>query len=257
MSKQKYWEALVLCAMEEANFFGGEYKANALSADNIVRQLAEWEVLETRVEVSRILSQMKLKFFDKVESEYASARYIPHRALTTAVLGGYSDLFDKMATDNDFGEIWSSFRLFGRSWLLESIENVGSIESIAIETSPGNEEQVDDVWEPLPLDYDAEEASMAIEAVAAAADVVEGDNGFSATHPAERDTIVHSLRSAAALMRVRGEYTKIYFKHSVIEPLKRASLRLGKGASSKAIEAAIKGIQKWISENVFDLLSKL
>ena len=136
---------------------------------------------------------------------------------------------------------------------MESINNVGPIWRV-FDGSEETSVDLDDAWEPLPVDYDSVDAPVAIDSLEAAAEAINNDNGYAVSHLAERATVVASIRSAVGYMRVRGEYTRIYFKYSVVEPLLKAASRLGASAAGKTVEAAIKGVQKWITEFVFNSL---
>lgn len=256
--KKGYWRAAVLFAIEKRITSIIAEAGAPITQSSLARELSGNGIREDAHAVGIVLETLVLSYFERIDSPFASPRFIQDEKLSEALIDGWpinpaSTLFDIMAADSGIQPIWDSYRRFGKDWLLESVKNIGGIGAVF---DLGSEDKAEsDDWEPLAVDYDSVDAAPAMEAIEVAVEAIEQDNGYSATYPAERDSIVHSLRSALMHMRVRGEYTMYYFRHSVVLPLRKAAIRLRDSATGKIVEAAIKGVQKWISEHVFNLLN--
>ena len=258
--KLQYWRMAVLCAMEWVNSSSGQpYSDKPIAPARLEKLIVSWGVTADRSTLEVIMGDLKLLHFEEKSSAYAAPRYVPNDTLTE-FMGDVKGCFDQMAIENGLETLWDSFRRFGTEWVIESLENIGDLSDVlSYKDSAENSDAEDietDEWAPLPLDYDSEDAEPAIQALKAAKEAIEQENGYTANFPAERDSIVSSLQSAIGLMKVRGEYTRIYFIFAVVEPLKKAASRLGDSASGKTVDAAIKGVQKWITENVYEALSR-
>ncbi len=233
-----------ICTLTAVNGDGKSLKPDPFTVVDLQRIFHSWGISVPRATLTTILESLDLTYFRVVKTPYAETRYAPGDFASQLDLNAKL-LVKRTAYDNGLEEIWKHYDEFGLSWLLESLRTIGEIH-----------QDVVDEWEPLPLDYDAPEANEAIDAIEKAVEAIKQDNGYAATFPAERDAVVEYLGDAVARLRVRGEYTRLYFKLTVMEPLKRAASRLGESAAGKVVEAAIKGVQKWVSENVFELLSR-
>ena len=266
LAKRKFWRMAVLAAIEQVNAIKPRgYRETPVSASRLIEQFHQWGVSAESGYVEFLLDDLELSDFTKRTTAFAAPRYIPDPELAQ-VFANVRDRFDRMAGNNGVTTLWRDYRDFGLDWLIESLGNIGEIGEAFSELDEESAEHAvtnevdlaqEDEWAPLPVEYETDDAETAIQALEDAADAIESDNGYSAKYPAERDSIVNSLRNAVAYMRIRGEYTRIYFKYSVMEPLKKVAARLGESATGKVVEAAIKGVQKWITENVFELLNRL
>lgn len=62
-------------------------------------------------------------------------------------------------------------------------------------------QQLEDVWEPLPVDRSSPEYEQAVESLSDAVEKIEQDNGYADTHPEERNSIVFSLTLGVTLLK--------------------------------------------------------
>ncbi|MCR9225758.1 MAG: hypothetical protein NXH70_16950 [Hyphomonas sp.] len=251
--RQAYWLIAALSAVENVNSSGPKFLAEPVSAGKLVRYFGGHQVFESKESIDTLLEKLSLHYFEKRATPYALPRYVPGVALTEAFFGA-NNAFDEMAIESGIGELWADYRQFGNDWLFESIEGVGSIASV-FGTVDGQNNGSNDEWEPLKVDYDSPLAESSIADLETAVDAIQNDNGYSTAFPEERESVVRSLRDAISYMRMQGIYTRIYFKHSIVVPLSKAISRLGGNAAGKLAESAFKGLQKWVTEFVFNLLS--
>ncbi len=66
--------------------------------------------------------------------------------------------------------------------------------------------EADNEWQPLPIDRSAPEYIEAVAELEGVVGVIEGDNGYAANEPDERNSIVWSLKQGLAAIKGRISY---------------------------------------------------
>jgi hypothetical protein len=119
-------------------------------------------------------------------------------------------------------------------------------------------ETVPDVWEPITLDQTDPAVVEATKQLNAATEAVEQDNGYSATHPQERDAVVGDLKGG--LEKFKSGVISGAWMRRTIEALKIASIRFAQTIKGQVIDgalAAVKDVIKSHAGQAFEWLLRL
>ncbi|MCA3379291.1 MAG: hypothetical protein INF65_12660 [Roseomonas sp.] len=110
------------------------------------------------------------------------------------------------------------------------------------------DEQSSDSWHPIQADSSSDLGKDAIDSIQTVLDRVEADNGFAATSPRERDTIVYSLKVGIEILRShlpsREQVTAF-----VLSPLKYIIRVFGQHATGELAKRAVEKVLSWLSES--------
>ena len=105
-----------------------------------------------------------------------------------------------------------------------------------------------DTWEPLKNESNASQKEEVISAIEDVVRQVESDNGFAATSPRERDTVVYSLKAGIEILRShmpsREQVTAF-----VLSPLKYIVRVFGQHATGELAKRAVEKVLSWLSES--------
>lgn len=96
----------------------------------------------------------------------------------------------------------------------------------------------EELWEPLPVDRVSAEFIDALKTSEHAEKVIREDNGFAATHPEIRDSIVWTLGAAVNRLR-EGLITAGQIKSMLIAPFRKVSSLFTEGLLKEACERAV------------------
>lgn len=260
---RNYWKCAILQGLED-EFLDENNEAVWLTSISL-RVLAErlQENVSFVVSVARleaVLAEMDLTPLRVVSTPFAPS-YIMADGLQIEGANQpeqLDSLLNVISKKNDVDEVWKTIANLGVDWLYECLRNIGfdDREADESESEPIRTES-DEAWEPLPLEYDTPESQDVIAALEETVEAIEKDNGYNAEFPAERNSVLKSLRSNIEYMKAYGEYTKVYFKHGVISPLYRVSKRFGEHAIGLLARASLKAIEKWITDKIFKGLDGL
>ncbi len=103
-----------------------------------------------------------------------------------------------------------------------------------------------DVWEPLPIDRSNPEYSAAVDAVEQAVKVIEGDNGYAATHPDERNHIVWCLKEGLAAVKERlPSYAQV--RSMIVAPLRFLAKKFAETVMGESAKLALAKVGEWLA----------
>jgi len=102
-----------------------------------------------------------------------------------------------------------------------------------------------DTWEPLPIDRDAPDYHAAVEAIEEAAEAIRRDNGFAATEPEKRDSVVEALNTGLDWIKSKSP-TLEQVNSTVRAALRYASKKFGDSGVGQITKKAIEALDTWI-----------
>lgn len=103
-----------------------------------------------------------------------------------------------------------------------------------------------DTWTPIVDDNDNSQRKEAISAVEEVIVRVEGDNGFAATNPSARDSILYSLRTGAEMLKNHTP-SREQVSALLLKPLKYLGDLFAKHAISELTKKATDKLLAWLS----------
>ena len=107
---------------------------------------------------------------------------------------------------------------------------------------------------PLDLEYDTTEALEFQEKLSEAVSAIEGDNGYAAHHPTERQHVVSSLKHVQAEPNEHAPFTKSKAIDYVVKPLLQVVKRLKQSLTSEAAKGALSAFRKWVEQSIGGVL---
>ncbi|MSP41829.1 MAG: hypothetical protein EXR08_00445 [Alphaproteobacteria bacterium] len=137
----------------------------------------------------------------------------------------------------------------------KNFETVGVIEGKEADSSSSTE--LEDVWEPLPLDRQNLALAQAIEKIDELIQAIKQDNGYAANEPDERNFIVSALQAGVQALRDQTVIYRIQFRAFVWEPIQQIATRFGPSAIGVLADAAkefIKEAFKLVAKKFLDNL---
>jgi hypothetical protein len=102
-----------------------------------------------------------------------------------------------------------------------------------------------DLWEPLPIDRGNLDYGEMISATEAALQQIEGNNGYAATEPDQRNGIVLAIKGAIETIK-SGSPSVNYIKTSLLAPLKFVSTKFSEGVIGQVAKMAAEAVVKWL-----------
>ena len=129
----------------------------------------------------------------------------------------------------------------GDDWLFET---GGVIDDEEADSSSSTE--IEDAWEPLPLDRQNPALAQAIEKIDELIQAITQDNGYAANEPDERNYILSALRSGAQALRDQTVIYRMQFMGFIWEPIQRIATRFGPSAIGVLADAAKESIKEWL-----------
>jgi hypothetical protein len=129
---------------------------------------------------------------------------------------------NKFMADSDI----AAFRKFAEvnswDWIRAAIKSVNdTYDKLKVAPEDFDIAATDSQWEPLPLDREDEKLKAATKAVDDAIKTIEGDNGYAAKVPAEREYVLTRLRAISAAFKERAQIAWPEIKANAIDPLGR------------------------------------
>jgi len=108
------------------------------------------------------------------------------------------------------------------------------------------EDEIEDTWQPLPIDRTEPAYQAAIVATDEALEVIEGNNGYAQTEPDERNAIVNSIKGTIAAIK-EGTPSVATIKSSLIVPLKYLAKKFFDSAIGITSKIAVEKLMIWLS----------
>jgi hypothetical protein len=131
----------------------------------------------------------------------------------------------------------------GFQWLSESILNLIRIQNA--EPAETSELAGDDFWEPLPLERSSVELQNGLESLQAVYEAVRADNGYAATYPKERASVVDTLFEGVRWLKEKSQITKRAFVTLILDPLKKIIDRFKEALPGALAKSAIDALVKY------------
>jgi hypothetical protein len=153
------------------------------------------------------------------------------------------------------------FRRFAQirsvDWLHQAIKDVNTRHrNLPIEPSDFDEPTVS-LWEPLPLDRSDENLIEVTEKIDDAIRDIEGDNGYAANVPGERDYVIQSLKAFRTTLEESAQITGMQIKTFALDPLALVMKRFA-GAGLELVAGAAKdAVVTWLRVKFAALLTSL
>ena len=133
------------------------------------------------------------------------------------------------------------YSVLGLYWLAEVLSNLQN--GVSAEPLPAIENSHDE-WEPLPIDRETPAYDEAMAALQKAYDAYRADNGYAATFPSERNSVVAALQVGIDWLKSKGEISLHVLKSLVIEPLRRGIQRFKDAVPGALAKTAIELLTK-------------
>lgn len=123
-------------------------------------------------------------------------------------------------------------------WLTRALNSVNrAYDELGVRDTDIENPEAD--WSPIPLDQSDPKLKEVLVAVDDVLVKVEGDNGYAAQHPEERNFVVANLKLFTSTIRGASSTSIAFIKVHGLEPLMKLSKVFGKAALGKLIDAAI------------------
>ena len=144
-----------------------------------------------------------------------------------------------------------------KSWLRSALQSVnhGADELEITRADFETAETVADVWEPITLDQTAPSVVEATKQLNVATEAVEQDNGYSVTHPQERDAVVGDLKGG--LEKLKSGVISGGWMRRTIEALKIASARFAGTIKGQMIDGALTAVKEVVKSHMGQALEWL
>jgi hypothetical protein len=143
---------------------------------------------------------------------------------------------------------YKKIEAYGWIWLSEALQKIDK----AYRETPPEISQAGLLaapnWEPLPIDRSGEAYLHAVAKSEEALQAIEGDNGYAATEPEERNAVVSSIRGTLEAIK-NGFPSKLLIVHGLLAPLKQVVTRFGSSVVGEFAKRAAEAIARWIFGN--------
>lgn len=165
----------------------------------------------------------------------------------------FRPVYDRLQTaDTGFARAWRLTAELGWDWLNESLDSAYE----AVESG----EPTEQAWEPLELDREEPELKQVIAQIEEVKNLVERDNGYAASEPAERYEVLAGLRSAVDVLRNAPLATATALRVYIAWPLERLLSRFNAetfigGAAKLAKDIFVAWLKKRGAEQIDDWFS--
>lgn len=112
-----------------------------------------------------------------------------------------------------------------------------------------------DEWAPITIDQTNPSVAEATKQLNAATEAIEQDNGYSVTHPQERDAVVQDLKGG--LEKLKSGVVSLGWLRRTATALKTASVRFANTAKGKTIDGAMLALKEVVKSHVSHALEYL
>jgi hypothetical protein len=159
------------------------------------------------------------------------------------------------------GQQISLFRRYAKiqsvGWLHQALNDVNNRYRVLPISASDFDEPAVSLWEPLPLDRSDEGLIKATEKIDEAVRKIEGDNGYAANVPGERDYVLQSLKAFRTTLKESAQITGMQIKTFALDPLAVVMKRFA-GAGLEVVAGAAKdAIVTWLKAKFGALLAFL
>ena len=138
----------------------------------------------------------------------------------------------------------------GDDWLFETGGVIDDEEADSSSTA-----EIEDAWEPLPLDRQNPALAQAIEKIDELVEAIAQDNGYAVTEPDERNYILTALRNGVQALKIQTVIYRMQFKAFIWEPIERIATRFAQhaiGLSADVVKELIKEAFKHVAKKFLD-----
>ena len=199
---------------------------------------------------------------------YLAMNRMIQEGLIEAVRDDFADTFISFRTPEEkVGPIAAKFKAVGEQavpWLRTAYYNIcEQVTDEAIDTALGfatgqpehmlggeravaQQEEEEDTWEPLPIDRDDPRYRDAISAAEEAIEVIQGNNGYAQTEPAERNAIVETIKGNVKALK-EGSPSLATIKAGLITPLRYLAKKFADAVIGVASKVAVEKLLVWLS----------
>lgn len=126
---------------------------------------------------------------------------------------------------------------YGLEWILAAIDEIDKSPNQAPSIDVDSEQLSNDEWQPLPIDREDEHFVEALEAIEEAIEAIEGDNGYAATEPEERNGILYSAKGTLQALK-EGTPSREQLISSLLKPFNYIAKKFGDGIIGVAAKKA-------------------
>ncbi|MGX4803999.1 hypothetical protein [Bradyrhizobium guangdongense] len=112
-----------------------------------------------------------------------------------------------------------------------------------------------DEWAPITLDQTNPVVAEATKQLSAATQAIEEDNGYSVTHPQERDAVVADLKGG--LEKLKSGVVSVGWMTRTITALKTAGVRFANTVKGQAVDGALAAIKEVVKSHMSHALDYL
>jgi hypothetical protein len=164
----------------------------------------------------------------------------------------FADQWNELTHDD--GLPFSAYEAAGRSddWLIPALHALENT-FVNLDMKPDDFENPDAEWAPIKIEADDATAKNAIRSLERMIEEVRSDNGYSATHPQERDYVLEGLQGTLAKFKsssISAGYIRIAF-----ERLGTLGRRFAGSAKDGAITAAKAALMEFAKKHFGDALN--
>lgn len=158
-----------------------------------------------------------------------------------------------------------------RGWLQEALQKLNvtadelkvtkddfiaeAMSDFAVRALRSGKEPEEDEWAPITLDQASPAVAEATKKLSAATDAIEQDNGYSVTHPQERDAVVQDLKGG--LEKFKSGVVSIGWLRRTAFALKTAGMRFANTVKGQVIDGALMAIKEMVKKHASTALEYL
>lgn len=142
----------------------------------------------------------------------------------------------KKATDEKYSEWWY------RDTLKNSLDGI----TIAEDETFDYKIEANDDWLPLPIERETEEFQAAVDASKKTIETIEGDNGYAANEPEERNGIVETLKGTLKAIK-EGAPSKEAIVSGLLKPFNYIAKKFTDAIMGASAKEAVAAIVKWLA----------
>lgn len=155
-------------------------------------------------------------------------------------------LFDSLKENDPFQRLYM-LKDNGHNWLSQALSSINSQHGdirAELQVEPDTPDvDVVDIWEPIPIEVDGQFVQEAIAAAEHAIEQVEINNGYAATYPEERNSILATMKGTVESMK-SGMPSRQSIVAGLLAPLRYLAKKFGEASMGEAAKLAITALSK-------------
>jgi hypothetical protein len=163
--------------------------------------------------------------------------------------GTYQDWFYKVAPEKFVPFAKYKQAKNDKDWIIAALHSVNNTYDALKMTADDFElaqQEPELEWEPLPIDRADPKLQEVEEKLDEAIAAIQGDNGYAASVPGEREYVLSHLRSFSETLKNKAEVYGRQIKTDAIEPLTRVVKRFGDAVVGIAAASARAALFEWL-----------